>query len=139
MVGGWALSGAGLVGLAVAQALAGLAQCALEGDLDARIVARAGAERSTSALALASSSRALGGALAVWLLPYVVAGVALPKACLVSAGLLAIGALVTFALRAEPHSPAGRPRPRVPAVRLPLPLETAAPSREATIQPLVRR
>ena len=92
MVGGWALSGAGLAGLAVAQVCAGVGQCALEGDLDARTVARTGPAASTSALALASSSRALGGALAVYLLPAATAAVPLPALCLATAGLLALAA-----------------------------------------------
>jgi len=92
MVGGWALSGTGLAGLAVAQVCAGVAQCALEGDLDARTVARTGPAASTSALALSSSSRALGGALAVFLLPAATDAVSLPVLCGATACGLALAA-----------------------------------------------
>lgn len=88
LVGGWALSGAGLAGLAVAQGLAGLAQCSLEGDLDARVVARLGPDQHTAGLALASSSRALGGAVSVGSLPLLLAHVPLPAVCAVAAGVL---------------------------------------------------
>jgi hypothetical protein len=116
LVGGWSLAGLGLVGLAVAQGCAGVAQCALEGDLDARVVARTGAAASTSALALASSSRAVGGALAVWLLPHLLGLVSLAWLCGVVAAALAAAALCAHALRGRTPSPPGSPdalpRPR---------------------------
>ena len=132
LVGGWSLAGLGLAGLAVAQALAGMAQCALEGDLDARIVDRAGAERSTSALAMASSSRALGGALAVWLLPYLAGVVPLYPVCGAVGGALACASLVTLATRRRGTPPIAR----IPAARTPLPLETGVPSRAVTVVPV---
>ena len=131
LVGGWSLAGLGLAGLAVAQALAGTAQCALEGDLDARIVSRAGAQRSTSALAMASSSRALGGALAVWFLPYLAGVVPLYPLCGAVGGALAVASLVARVTR--PRS--SGPLPRIPAARTPLPLETGVPSRAVTVVP----
>jgi hypothetical protein len=123
LVGGWSLAGLGLAGLAVAQACAGVAQCALEGDLDARIVARAGAARSTSALALASSSRALGGALAVWALPYVVGHVPLHPLCGVVAAVLALAGLAA-GLLGRRRAASAVPAPAVPVARRPLPVES---------------
>jgi hypothetical protein len=113
MVGGWALSGTGLAGLAVAQVCAGVAQCALEGDLDARAVARTGPAASTSALALASSSRALGGALAVYLLPTLADAVSLPVLCGATACGLAVAAAACGIRprRAAAHVPRPRSAP----------------------------
>jgi len=119
MVGGWALSGTGLAGLAVAQVCAGVGQCALEGDLDARTVARTGPAASTSALALASSSRALGGALAVYLLPAATDAVPLPALCLATALCLALAAAVCGAGRARPAIRLPRQRPAPPPANPP--------------------
>jgi hypothetical protein len=110
LVGGWALSDGNLIGLALAQACAGLAQCALEGHLDSRVVARleargglgteAGLEAGavTTGLAFASSSRALGGALAVVLLPVLLDLTTLPLICATTATVLLLAALVAGAI-----------------------------------------
>lgn len=93
MIGGWSVAEHSLVGLAVAQGLAGLALCTLEGDLDARVVSALPEEAATAGLAYASSSRALGGAVSVGLLPLALATTSLPLACAVAAGgLLAAAA-----------------------------------------------
>jgi hypothetical protein len=93
LVAGWACSGWHLIGLVVAQACAGAAQCSLEGDLDARIVARVRAGNETTALALGAASRALGGALAVGLLPTVLERVAMPLFAGLSALAMLFGAI----------------------------------------------
>jgi hypothetical protein len=97
LVGGWSMSGHGLIGLAFAQGCAGLAQCTLEGELDSRIVSRSPAGAATAGLAFASSSRALGGAVAVALLPILLqrtsATVPLVTAVLGAGLLLAAAAL----------------------------------------------
>jgi hypothetical protein len=93
LVGGWSLSGQGLIGLAFAQGCAGLAQCTLEGELDSRIVSRVPAGAATAGLAFASSSRALGGALAVALLPVMLRHAALPTLTAGLAGILALAAV----------------------------------------------
>jgi len=93
LVAGWAFAGWNLIGLLVAQACAGAAQCSLEGDLDARIVARVRAGHETTALALGSASRALGGALAVGLLPTVLERVAMPLFAGLSALAMLVGAI----------------------------------------------
>jgi hypothetical protein len=92
LVGGWSLSGRSLIGLAIAQGCAGLAQCALEGDLDHRIVSRLSDEMATTGLAFASSSRALGGALAVTLLPVLLNHTSLAVVCSVAAVVLLLAA-----------------------------------------------
>ncbi len=94
LVGGWSLSGRSLLGLAVAQGCAGLAQCTLEGELDTRVVRRLGDQAATTGLALASSSRALGGALAVALLPVLLNHTSLAVICSAGALLLLGGAAV---------------------------------------------
>jgi hypothetical protein len=93
LVGGWSLSGRSLIGLAIAQGCAGLAQCSLEGDLDARIIGRLEVEAATTGLAFASSSRALGGAIAVALLPALLHRTSLATLCLTSAGVLTLAAV----------------------------------------------
>jgi hypothetical protein len=100
MIGGWSMSGFSLIGLAIAQGCAGLAQCSLEGDLDARVVSRVQAGAATAGLAFASSSRALGGALAVALLPAVLAHASLPEISAGAAGLLLAAAVVVVILHA---------------------------------------
>lgn len=109
MVGGWTMSGHSLIGLAIAQGCAGLAQCTLEGELDSRIVSRLPAAAvPTAGLAFASSSRALGGALSVALLPVLVRDTSLPVVTGVIAGalLLAAGALAAgHALHPMRHFP----------------------------------
>ena len=95
MVGGWSMSGHSLIGLAIAQGCAGLGQCTLEGELDSRIVSRLPVGAATAGLAFASSSRALGGAVSVALLPSLVLHTSLPvlTGALAGALLLAAAAL----------------------------------------------
>lgn len=92
LVGGWSLSGHGLIGLALAQGCAGLAQCTLEGELDNRIVSRVAAGATTAALAFASSSRALGGALSVALFPVLLHHTSVPTLTAGLAGVLLLAA-----------------------------------------------
>jgi hypothetical protein len=87
--------------------LSGLAQCSLEGDLDARVVARLGPRTATAGLALASSSRALGGALSVAALPALLVHVSLSAVCATAAGLLLVaGVAGSWQPRRVPVSPA---------------------------------
>jgi hypothetical protein len=80
-----------------AQFLAGLSQTAFEGDMDARVAEEAPSERVTTALAYSAAIRALGGSVAVRLLPILVAAPAVGWA--VSAEVLLLGgaALVVWA------------------------------------------
>jgi hypothetical protein len=114
MIGGWSLSGHGLIWLALAQGCAGVAQCSLEGDLDARTLARLSKARAlaaglltegerTTALAFASSSRALGGALAVASLPLLIDRSSLAALCAVAATALLLAATLV-ATRIAAHT-----------------------------------
>jgi hypothetical protein len=92
LIGGWSLSGHGLIGLFIAQGCAGLAQCALEGELDSRIVSRLPDVQVTAGLAFASSSRALGGAVSVAALPVLLEHTSLPVVTRALAGVLLLAA-----------------------------------------------
>jgi hypothetical protein len=72
-----------------AQFLAGLSQTAFEGDMDARVAREAPPTGVTTALAYSASIRALGGSIAVRLLPILVTAPAIGTA--VSAEVLLLG------------------------------------------------
>jgi hypothetical protein len=80
-----------------AQFLAGLSQTAFEGDMDARVAEEAPPAGVTTALAYSASIRALGGSIAVRLLPILITAPAIGTA--VSAEVLLLGgaALVLWA------------------------------------------
>ena len=110
LIGGWSMSGHTLFGLIIAQGCAGLAQCALEGELDGRIVSRSPVDSASTALAFSSCSRALGGAVAVLLLPVLLRHTTLPVVATViavsllfAAGALAMGH-VLYPIRHFPPS-----------------------------------
>ena len=102
MAGCWAISDRGLIALALAQVCVGLTQCCIEGDLDARAVARVPPHAATAALACAASCRALGGAAAVAVLPALITHTSLTAISLAAAGLLAAIGLVATALGRRP-------------------------------------
>jgi hypothetical protein len=114
MIGGWSLSGTGLIGLALAQVMAGAAQCALEGDLDTRATAGSRPADAMTGLSLASSGRALGGAASVAALPFLLPHVSLPVLSGVTAAGLAIMSLlfVVHPASSVPTPRVGVPRPR---------------------------
>ena len=105
MIGCWGLAPTHLVGLAAAQICAGLGQCTLEGDLDARTVARLPGAGETAGLSMASAGRALGGAAAAAVLPAVLLHWALPVVALCAGCLLLLLAGLTSGR--EPRRPAG--------------------------------
>jgi hypothetical protein len=72
-----------------AQFLAGLSQTAFEGDMDARVAEEAPPARITTALAYSAAIRALGGSVAVRLLPILITAPAIGSA--VSAEVLLLG------------------------------------------------
>jgi hypothetical protein len=97
-----------------AQFLAGLSQTAFEGDMDARVAEEAPPAGVTTALAYSAAIRALGGSIAVRLLPILVTAPAIGSA--VSAEVLLLGgaALVVWAATsvhrlARRMAPAARP------------------------------
>jgi hypothetical protein len=73
----------------LAQFLAGVSQASFEGDMDSRVAAEAPPDKVTTALAYSASTRALGGSIAVRLLPFLVTAQAVGTA--VSAALLILG------------------------------------------------
>ena len=75
MVAGWSLAAWHPAALLAAQLCSGMCMSALEGDMDARVAARAGSGRGVTAdLASAAALRAFGSAAAVALAPRVITG-----------------------------------------------------------------
>jgi MFS family permease len=93
MLIGWLLAPAHLAGLFVAQLLSGLSMTAFEGGMDARIARDATPGTVTTVLAWSASTRALGGAVAVRLLPALVAAPAIGLTSGVAAATLGAAAL----------------------------------------------
>lgn len=93
MLAGWLLAPAHLLGLFAAQFLSGLSMTAFEGGMDARIARDAPPGTVTTMLAWSASTRALGGAVAVRLLPALVAAPAIGLISGVAAATLAAAAL----------------------------------------------
>lgn len=106
MVLGWALAPFSLLGIVVAQLLAGMALTALEGSMDAGVLGSR--KDGTSLLAHGAAARALGGAGAVALLPVLLGGARLTVVALsLAAGLVGIGLLAELVRRVRaPHGPA---------------------------------
>ncbi|MEU8616209.1 hypothetical protein AB0C29_50335, partial [Actinoplanes sp. NPDC048791] len=103
MLVGWLGAPMHAVSVLIAQFLAGVSQTAFEGDMDALVAEEAPADGITTALAYSASVRALGGSVAVKLLPMMVTAQAIDKA--VSAAVLALGvaALLIWAVTALPR------------------------------------
>ncbi len=108
MIGCWTILSLGLPALAASMLCVGLTQCCIEGDLDARTLACLRAEPSSSAtaLAIASSSRAIGGAAAVAALPAVISAVSLPVAAASAGGVLLAAAAILAGLARLPRAAA---------------------------------
>jgi hypothetical protein len=115
MLIGWiyAPSHAGLV--LFAQFMAGLSQTAFEGDMDARVAEEAPPDGVTTALAYSASTRALGGSVAVRLLPMLVTAQAIGTAVSAAVLLLGVAALLIWAVTSMPW---GRGRTRLAATGL---------------------
>ncbi|MEV0134585.1 hypothetical protein AB0H83_39765 [Dactylosporangium sp. NPDC050688] len=99
MLAGWLLAPAHLLGLFAAQLLSGLSMTAFEGGMDARIARDAPPGTVTTVLAWSASTRALGGAVAVRLLPALVAAPAIGLTIGLTSGVAA-AALAAAALTA---------------------------------------
>jgi hypothetical protein len=117
MLAGWTVAAWHPVALLAAQFMAGLCMTAFEGEMDSRIAERTGASAATRVLAWAASTRALGSALAVRLLPVVVTAQTVGyaagagTAALVVCGVL-VGAGFQAGVRSTRVSPSsGRPAP----------------------------
>jgi hypothetical protein len=90
MLVGWIGAPLHAASVLLAQFLAGLSQTAFEGDMDARVAEEAPPAGVTTALAYSAAIRALGGSVAVRLLPMLVTAPAIGTA--VSAEVLLLGA-----------------------------------------------
>ena len=124
MLIGWLGAPLHVAGVLIAQFLGGVSQTAFEGDMDAVVAGEAPPAGVTTALAYSASVRALGGSIAVKMLPIMVTAPSIDRA--VSAAVLVLGfaALAIWSLTALPRF---RRRPALPGP-LPADLSPAASS-----------
>jgi hypothetical protein len=111
MLIGWLGAPLHVAGVLIAQFLGGVSQTAFEGDMDAVVADQAPPAGVTTALAYSASVRALGGSVAVKMLPIMVTAPSIGRA--ISAAVLVLGfaALVIWSLTALPWSPRRRVLP----------------------------
>jgi hypothetical protein len=100
MVAGWALAPWSLAGLCAAQLLSGISLTAFEGAMDARVAAEADPATVTTAMAWTAATRAMGGAVAVRVLPLLVAAPAIGAVAGGGGSALATGAVAATLLAA---------------------------------------
>jgi MFS family permease len=112
MLIGWIVAPLHAVAVLAAQFLAGLSQTAFEGDMDARVAEEAPPEGVTTALAYSASTRALGGSVAVRVLPMLVTAQAIGTAVSAAALVLGFAALVVWVATLLPRLAGRAPRPR---------------------------
>jgi hypothetical protein len=104
MLVGWIFAPAFAPMVLAAQFLAGLSQTAFEGDMDARVAEEAPPAAVTRDLAYSASVRALGGAVAVRMLPMLVAAPAIGTVASAAGLALGVTALILWAgLSTVPH------------------------------------
>jgi len=96
MLVGWLAAPLHAVTVLLAQFLAGLSQAAFEGDMDSRVAEEAPPEGVTTALAYSASVRALGGSIAVRMLPVLVTAQAVGTAVSAAVLILGLAALVIW-------------------------------------------
>jgi hypothetical protein len=111
MLIGWMGAPAHAVGVLLAQFLAGLSQTAFEGDMDAKVAAQAPPDEVTTALAYSASTRALGGSVAVRLLPMLVTAQAIGTAVSAAVLILGVAALLIWAVTLFPRITRRAPAP----------------------------
>jgi hypothetical protein len=97
MLVGWIFAATAAPLVLLAQFLAGLSQTAFEGDMDARVAEEAAPTAVTRDLAYSASVRALGGAVAVRLLPLLVAAPAIGTVASAAGLALGVTALILWA------------------------------------------
>jgi hypothetical protein len=102
MLSGWIGAPWQVAGLLAAQFLSGLSMTVFQGEMDARIAAHAETGRVTSALAWGAASRATGSAVAVRLIPLLVAARSIGVLSLGALAVLVVGALVVRAATTGP-------------------------------------
>jgi MFS family permease len=103
MLVGWIYAPLHAVSVLFAQFLAGISQTAFEGDMDARVAEEAPPESVTTALAYSASTRALGGSIAVRLLPMMVTAQAIGSAVSTAVLILGVAALAIWAVTTLPR------------------------------------
>ncbi|GAA2542258.1 hypothetical protein GCM10010435_07310 [Winogradskya consettensis] len=102
MLVGWITAPYHAISVIIAQFFAGLSQTAFEGDMDALVAKKAPPGSVTTALAYSASTRALGGSIAVRLLPVLVLSQGIDKAVSAAALILGVSSLVLWALTSMP-------------------------------------
>jgi hypothetical protein len=135
MLLGWLIAPWQLAGLLAAQLLSALALTAFQGEMDATVAEAADASRVTSALAWSAAVRAGGSAVAVRMLPVLIAapsiGVLSAAATVVLLGgaliVLAVARLYALGRRAAEPSPA-EPSEGKPGAAKPRAAEPCAPA-----------
>jgi hypothetical protein len=112
MLVGWIFASSHAYTVLFAQFFAGISQTAFEGDMDARVAEEAPPELVTTALAYSASTRALGGSVAVKVLPILVTAQAIGTAVSVSVVVLGAAALLIWAATTVPRLTNQSPTPR---------------------------
>ena len=103
MLIGWIFAPTHAFAVLLAQFFAGLAQTAFEGDMDALAAEEAPPQGVTTALAYSASTRALGGSVAVKLLPMMVTAQAIGTAVSAAVLVLGVAALLIWAVASVPR------------------------------------
>ena len=103
MLVGWIYAPLHPVSILFAQFLAGISQTAFEGDMDARVAAEAPPDGVTTALAYSASTRALGGSIAVRLLPLMVTAQTIGTVVSAAALVLGVAALLIWVVTIVPR------------------------------------
>jgi len=107
MLVGWLAVSLHPMTLLFALFLAGVSQAAFEGDMDSRVAEDAPPEGVTTALAYSASTRALGGSIAVRLLPVLVTAQAIGTAVSAAVLILGVASLVIWVLTSLPWRQGG--------------------------------
>ncbi|MFI7546644.1 hypothetical protein [Actinoplanes sp. NPDC049599] len=110
MLIGWLGAPLHVVSVLIAQFLAGVSQTAFEGDMDALVADEAPADGITTALAYSASVRALGGSVAVKMLPVLVTAQSIDRAVSAAVLVLGLAALVLWTLTSVPRPAVARRR-----------------------------
>lgn len=111
MLVGWIFASTHAYTVLFAQFFAGMSQTAFEGDMDARVAEGAPRELVTTALAYSASTRALGGSVAVKVLPILVTAQAIGTAVSASVVVLGVAALLIWAAALIPRLSGRSPAP----------------------------
>jgi hypothetical protein len=111
MLIGWIFASSHAYAVLFAQFFAGIAQTAFEGDMDARVAEEAPRELVTTALAYSASTRAMGGSVAVKVLPILVTAQAIGTAVSAAVVVLGVAALLIWAVTSIPRLTGRAPAP----------------------------